>query len=378
MRECRFKQEDEKQNGATGFMHESKVGDGESKETLLLACHGDSMDDVWYLDSGASKHMTGNKNLFSSLSEIDHGQVTIGDARAYKIRGVGEVSFKSKSGKIEKMAEVYYVPGLKSNLLSMGHLLKKGFDINLHDGTCFLSKKNQIVAKIGVAANNLFPLRVQTTNLSCFVGIEKGISKLWHDTYGHMNYASLKLLSSKEMVDALPQIDHIDDVCEECQLGKRHRNSFPAHSSWRAKKPLELVHSYLCGQMSVTSHGGNKYFISFIDDFSRKVWVYFLKEKSEAFQAFKDFKAEIIPKKRLLNCIPEEEPKEQSIHMVPIFFYLQNEHRAVGDYSSGSSSGMQLRSLFFGMILDMVSKFRTFDLVERFDGQKEKRVVFAS
>ncbi|KAH0980450.1 hypothetical protein GBA52_007627 [Prunus armeniaca] len=85
--------------------------------------------------------------------------------------------------------------------------------------------------------------------------------------------------------------------------------------------------------------------------------------------------SKIIPKKRLLNCIPEEEPKEQSIHMVPIFFYLQNEHRAVGDYSSGSSSGMQLRSLFFGMILDMVSKFRTFDLVERFDGQKEKRLA---
>ncbi|CAL8157459.1 unnamed protein product [Prunus armeniaca] len=136
------------------------------------------------------------------------------------------------------MAEVYYVPGLKSNLLSMGHLLKKGFDINLHDSTCFLSKKNQIVAKIGVVANNLFPLKLQTTNLSCFVGIEKGISKLWHDRYGHMNYASLKLLSSKEMVDGLPQIDHIDDVCEECQLGKQHRNSFPAQSSWRAKKPL--------------------------------------------------------------------------------------------------------------------------------------------
>ena len=60
-------------------MHQTNSGDGDYKETLLLACHGDQMNDVWYLDSGASKHMTGNKNLFSALYKFDHGQVRIGD-----------------------------------------------------------------------------------------------------------------------------------------------------------------------------------------------------------------------------------------------------------------------------------------------------------
>ena len=82
---------------------------------------------MWHVDSGASKHMMGNKNLFPSLTETGHGQVKIGDDRAYKIEGVGEVSFKTKLGSIEKMADVYYIPGLKSNLISAGHLLKKGF-----------------------------------------------------------------------------------------------------------------------------------------------------------------------------------------------------------------------------------------------------------
>jgi transposase InsO family protein len=125
------------------------------------------------------------------------------------------------------------------------------------------------------------------------VSAEKEVSKLWHDRYGHLNYGSLKLLSNKRMVHGLPQIDPVDGVCEDCQFGKQHRSSFPSESSWRAKKPLELIHSDLCGPMPVASFGGNLYFITFIDDFSRKVWVYFLKEKSEAFQAFKDFKAEV-------------------------------------------------------------------------------------
>ena len=121
------------------------------------------------------------------------------------------------------MADVYYVPGLKSNLLSAGHLLRNGFDIHFRDNTCFLLKNNLLVARIVVAKNNLFPLRLQTSNLLCLTSIEKN-SKLQHDRYGHLNYESLKLFSSKSMVEGLPQINHIEDVCE-CQIGKLHRHS---------------------------------------------------------------------------------------------------------------------------------------------------------
>lgn len=78
------------------------------------------------------------------------------------------------------------------------------------------------------------------------------------------------MMSTKKMVVGLPHIDHVEDVCEECQLGKQHRIPFPAQSSWQAKHPLELVHSDLCGPMPITSLRGNRYFITFIDDFSRK------------------------------------------------------------------------------------------------------------
>ena len=76
---------------------------------------------------------------------------------------------------------------------------------------------------------------------------------------------------------------------EPCVLEKKHKYHFPKRKIWRARQSLQLIHSDLCS-VEVPSHGGNKYFITFIDDFSRKTWVYFLKYKSEACGVFKSFK----------------------------------------------------------------------------------------
>ncbi|KAA0056495.1 copia protein [Cucumis melo var. makuwa] len=76
-----------------------------------------------------------------------------------------------------------------------------------------------------------------------------------------------------------------------CLHGKQSRKSFPQESSSRARRPLELVHTDLCGSIKPSSFGNNNYFLLFIDDFNRKTWVYFVKEKSEVFGMFKRFKA---------------------------------------------------------------------------------------
>lgn len=99
------------------------------------------------------------------------------------------------------------------------------------------------------------------------------------------------MLASKKMVKGLPHIDHPDEVCESCVLSKHHRSSFAKEVNWKAKRPLELVHTDVCGPITPMSTGQNRYFLTFIDDFSRKTWIYFLKRKSEVFNCFKDFKA---------------------------------------------------------------------------------------
>jgi hypothetical protein len=80
-------------------------------------------------------------------------------------------------------------------------------------------------------------------------------------------------------------------VCEACIESKHQRVSFPKNEAIRASKLLEFVHSDVCGPMKTTSHGETRYFVTFIDKFSRKTHVYLLKRKEEMFDKFKAYKA---------------------------------------------------------------------------------------
>ena len=82
-------------------------------------------------------------------------------------------------------------------------------------------------------------------------------------------------------------------MCEDFLVSKQHCSQFPKNKSWKVKDVLELVHSDICGPISPSSNRGKSYLITFIDDFLRKTWIYFLQEKSEAFTAFKFFKARV-------------------------------------------------------------------------------------
>ena len=98
-------------------------------------------------------------------------------------------------------------------------------------------------------------------------------------------------MQSKETVTGLPKfkIDGMHKVCETCQLGKKARGSFP-HDKNVSRNVLDIVHSDLWGPAKTTSMGGCKYYVTFIDDHTRKVWVYFMKEKSEVFVYFQNFR----------------------------------------------------------------------------------------
>ena len=109
---------------------------------------------------------------------------------------------------------------------------------------------------------------------------------LWHFRFRHLNFGGLKLLHTKNMVKGFPLIDKPDKVCEGCIFGKQHRETFLVGKSYRACTPLEIMQSDICGPMQTTSIGGCNYFLTFIDDYSRKIWVYILKHKYDAFSCF--------------------------------------------------------------------------------------------
>ena len=116
---------------------------------------------------------------------------------------------------------------------------------------------------------------------------------LWNRRLAHAHYRALPLAS--KAVEGLPEIqEKHDGVCKGCAKGKNTKNTFPSSES-KAKGILGIIHSDVCSPMSSSSLSGYVYYVSCIDDFSRKTWIYFMKNKDEVFSKFKEFKASSKP-----------------------------------------------------------------------------------
>jgi hypothetical protein len=112
---------------------------------------------------------------------------------------------------------------------------------------------------------------------------------LWHKRMGHLHHRALPIL--REIVTGLPKFSIEQHcVCRGCTHGKYANVAFPS-SEHRSKGILNLVHLDVCGPMLVSSITGSMYYLFFINDFSRKTWIYFLKSKDEVFSRFQEFKA---------------------------------------------------------------------------------------
>lgn len=80
----------------------------------------------------------------------------------------------------------------------------------------------------------------------------------------------IKIISKQKMVKGLPSINHLNQLCEGCLLGKHFRKSFPKQKTSRAKGPLDLIHADVCSPVNLSSYGKNIYFLLFIDDYNIK------------------------------------------------------------------------------------------------------------
>eukprot|EP00253_Pinus_taeda_P020270 PITA_20270 len=229
-----------------------------------------------YANECCSNHMTGNIALFSALDQSVKSQVTLGTDSKIYVMGKGEIKIFTKKGEKKTIADVYYVPGMRCNLLSIGQLVHKGYNVFFKNDNKSRFENKEVIAAVTQEALQSVP---------------KDENWLWHLRFGHLNFGGLNLLSRKGMVRGLPLIEKLDSLCEGCILEKQHRESFSSGKSIRAKAPLEIVHSDVCGLMQTPSLADNQYFLTFIDDFARKTWVYFLNNKSEVFEKFRNLKA---------------------------------------------------------------------------------------
>jgi hypothetical protein len=246
--------------------------------------------EIWLIDSGASKHMTGFKQNLANYQDRNYkAKVELGDDGTYEIKGFGSTSFQFHSGTIFHIDEILYVPGLKKNLISVPVLESKGYTVIFSKGKALLCSPNKdlnTAITIGTRECGLYKLSGQVIQALAHETINP--CELWHRRLGHLNFNALPGL--QKMVTGMPvfSVEH-NSICKGCSLGKNTKKPYPL-SNRKSPGVLDLIHSDLCGPMSAPSMNGCIYYIIFIDDCSRKTWIYFLKTKDESFSRFQDFK----------------------------------------------------------------------------------------
>jgi hypothetical protein len=266
-----------------------------TKEVCEACLSCTQTSDVWYIDSVVSNHMIGHKHYFNNLNERELGfKILLGDDYAYQPKGTRTVKFERESGKPLYLSNVLYVPGLKKNLVSVSALENIGYEVSFKDQRDYNKPKGtrkNFEQVIGVRKDKIYKLQLDS-HYALASSSNSRDYEMWHRRMAHLGHGALKIMS--RIVTGIPSFstEH-HEICKGCALGKFVRAPFP-RSDYKSKGIVDLVHTDIYGPMSSMSIGGKfKYYINFIDDFSRKTWIYFLigKTSEEVLKRFKEFKA---------------------------------------------------------------------------------------
>ncbi|PWA54556.1 ribonuclease H-like domain, Reverse transcriptase, RNA-dependent DNA polymerase [Artemisia annua] len=257
----------------------------------VVETKGENMDSLWYLDKGASNHMTGVKEHFKELDEKVSGKVKFGDGSHIEIKGKGSILIECDDEKQRIISHVYYIPSLKSNLLSLGQFTEIGCKVVMEDDELRIyDMDDKIFIKVTRQRNRLYKASLRIGTPVCLLANLKDGTLLWHARLGHLNFESLKFMAQRELVQGIPAIKHTTQICDVCLIGKHSRAPFPKKAKTRSTSPLDLVYGDLCGPITLPTPSRKKYIFLLVDDYSRYMWAYFLETKDQAFDTFKEYK----------------------------------------------------------------------------------------
>ncbi|GJT18370.1 putative ribonuclease H-like domain-containing protein [Tanacetum coccineum] len=255
------------------------------------------LQDQGVIDSGCSRHMTGNMSYLTDYEEIDGGYVAFGgNPKGGKITEKGTI----KTGNLD-FENVYFVRELKFNLFSVSQMCDKKNIVLFNDTKCIVLSPNfklidesQVLLRVprknnmySVDLKNIIPKR----GLTClFVKATSDGTKLWHRRLGHLNFKTMNKLVKGYLIRGLPsKLFENDQICVACQKEKQHRASCKSKTDNSISLPLHLLHMDLFGPTFVKSLMKKMYCLVVIDDYSRFTWVFFLATKDETSGILKSF-----------------------------------------------------------------------------------------
>ena len=237
----------------------------------------------WIIDSGATNHMTGTPNLFTSYIPCSgKDKVRVADGSTVPITGRGSV----RCTKTLSLSPVLHVPNFPVNLLSLSSITKSlncrcWFDPS---HCAFQELGTGRILGTGIVHNGLYYLDEGSDEVALATQMSPCQELLLlHRRLGHPSFATMS-----HCYPSLFGSCHKESlVCDACELAKHTRVSYPSLGR-RSSKPFEIIHSDVWGPCEVNSILGHRWFVTFIDGFSRYTWLYLLKHKSDVFSVFKD------------------------------------------------------------------------------------------
>lgn len=276
------------------------MADDKPKPSWILTCDDFDRDDPinqWILDSGASRHITGYKELLHNIRPLQEERIiTYGNGQQCLAAAEGDVILSRSISPNVKLVlrDVLYVPGNALNLLSVSSATSNGAEFNFLPDKAFFYVGDELIA--GAARTSglyrfLTPAIKNKLVLSALAAHES--PETWHRRLGHLGLDNLKKLVQHDMVKGInlkpSDITDMaaDHICSTCLQAKQTRLPF-GPSEPKTTDILELVHMDVCGPMPETSLGGHRFFATFLDDYSGLSSVVPLKAKSDVPQCIKE------------------------------------------------------------------------------------------
>jgi hypothetical protein len=187
--------------------------------------------------------MIGNKDWLYEFDGDYKDSFKLGDDSRMNVVGRGNVKL-CINGKIHVITSVFYIPGLKTNLLSIGQIQQKNVTIVFKNDLCKLYHDEKgLLFETHMSTNRMYVLNATVVMPRCLKTSTQERSQLWHNEYAHLNIKGLNTLVKKNMVKGLPTLEESEDKCADCLTGKQNRSPIPKQAKWRASSKLELVHS---------------------------------------------------------------------------------------------------------------------------------------